>query len=384
MIDIESFTRTKTFTFSWTTWSGNGWSCKLQYLKNGSTWTDISGTNYNCDTTISNQSVSLPADGWYSWNWDWVQIRIIRTSDSTVVGAFPQSLLCSATSWAPWSTPNIDEDCNWVWDNYTTPNQTSAWLPTTAWAAYSCPSWTYNWYTITWIASAQWQNYSDMKFYAWWTSCTGYMTTWWYWNLISSWYSASWMSDITGLMYTNNLMIWSNHALCKLEKLILYFPNLCLQLIIILNQEFARTSELCYYSYITLFYRAMKSYRETTWTIQIRIKPSYDRHQTEFFRSYVAIGLKTLKDVGKEINYEEMCDEILAIPENICAPEWVYYWEYWKMRFAKETTRNKRNIIFRQCIEDITRKWLMPEKDDITWLTGNFETRILQYSKNID
>jgi hypothetical protein len=63
-----------------------------------------------------------------------------------------------------------------------------------------------------------------------------------------------------------------------------------------------------------------------------------------------------LKDVGKKVNYEEMCDEILAIPENICAPEWVHYWGYWKMRFAQESTRNKRNAIFQQCIEDITRK----------------------------
>jgi hypothetical protein len=79
-----------------------------------------------------------------------------------------------------------------------------------------------------------------------------------------------------------------------------------------------------------------------------------------------------------------MCDEILAIPENICAPEWVHYWEYWKMRFTQESTRNKRNAIFQQCIEDITRKWLMPKKDDIIWLTGNFESRIFTILEKIN
>lgn len=122
-------TRTKTFTFSWTAWNWNWWSCKLQYNKNG-TWTNISETTYNCDTTLSNISVTLPWDWWYSGNWNWVQVRIIRTSDNIVLwDPFTQTLNCSTTSWSTTSTPNTDEDCNGSWDNSTTNN------------VWWCPSW---------------------------------------------------------------------------------------------------------------------------------------------------------------------------------------------------------------------------------------------------
>lgn len=115
-LSLTHSTRSKTFTFSWTAWVWNWWSCKLQYNKNW-TWTNISETTYNCDNTLSNQSVTLPWDWWYSWNWNWVQVRIIRSSDSTVLWTL-WSLLCSTTSWSTSSTPSIDEDCNWVWDNF--------------------------------------------------------------------------------------------------------------------------------------------------------------------------------------------------------------------------------------------------------------------------
>ncbi len=108
---------TKSFTFSWTAGIESGLSCKLQYLRNGSIWTDISATVYNCDNTISNQSVILPGDGWNN-PWISLQVRAVRTSNSTSVWVFPQSLTCSTMASSASSTPNIDENCDGIWDNY--------------------------------------------------------------------------------------------------------------------------------------------------------------------------------------------------------------------------------------------------------------------------
>jgi hypothetical protein len=106
----------KTFTFSWTWWSNNWWSCKLQYYKDGTTWTNISETTYDCDSTITNQLVTLPWDGWNS-AWSSIQVRIIKTSDSAILWTFSQNLTCSSVAWSVSSTPNIDEDCNGEWNN---------------------------------------------------------------------------------------------------------------------------------------------------------------------------------------------------------------------------------------------------------------------------
>lgn len=118
-LSLSHSSRSRNFTFSWTAGSGNGASCKLQYYRNGGVWTDISGTTYNCDANLSGQSVTLPADGWYSGNWNTVQIRIIRTSNSAALGTFGQSLNCTTVGGSASSTPTIDEDCNGSWNNTT-------------------------------------------------------------------------------------------------------------------------------------------------------------------------------------------------------------------------------------------------------------------------
>ena len=117
-LSLTHSTRTKSFTFSWTAWTNNWWSCKLQYYKNWTTWTDISATTYNCDTTLSNQSITLPWD-WWNGAWSSIPVRVIRTSDSVALWTFAQNLTCSTIAWSATSTPSIDEDCNWSWDNVT-------------------------------------------------------------------------------------------------------------------------------------------------------------------------------------------------------------------------------------------------------------------------
>lgn len=116
-LTLSHTANSKTFTFSWTAGVGNGGSCKLQYFKNGTTWTDISALTYNCDTTIWSQLVTLPADGWNT-NWSSISVRVIRTSDSLAMGTFPQNLTCSAVGASASSTPNVDENCNGTWDDY--------------------------------------------------------------------------------------------------------------------------------------------------------------------------------------------------------------------------------------------------------------------------
>lgn len=117
-------------------------------------WTDISATTYNCDSNLSNQSVTLPWDWWNS-TWSSISVRIIRTSDSVILWAFPQNLTCSATSWSSTSTPSIDEDCNWVWDN-------------------SVSNWSYcSWWYYTFcccVVNATWQCCWTCQECSWWTT----------------------------------------------------------------------------------------------------------------------------------------------------------------------------------------------------------------------
>jgi hypothetical protein len=128
----------------------------------------------------------------------------------------------------------------------------------------------------------------------------------------------------------------------------------------------------------------MKSHRETQAYILKSIRPPYESDEVEFLRDYVLIGLKTLKDIWRDVNYEEMCETIISIPDSVSAPEWESYWKYWKKRFEAKKEREERNDIFNECIIDITHKWLMPVSQSIKWLTGNFTTRILTILEEIE
>lgn len=125
-LSLAQSTRSRTFTVSWTGGSGNGGAggCKLQYQKDGTTWTDISGT-YNCDSNTTTAAAAFPTtNNWTNnFNVTGVSVRLLRSSDSTVMGTFAQRGVCSSTSGSSTSTPNIDEDCNGIWDNSTSSTQ---------------------------------------------------------------------------------------------------------------------------------------------------------------------------------------------------------------------------------------------------------------------
>jgi hypothetical protein len=121
----------RNFTVSWTAGSNNG-TCKLQYYRDGTTWTDLSGT-YNCDATVTNSAASLPStDAWTSvFNGTGVSIRLVAVADSTPKGTFPQNTTCTTGTATNFRTPTIDEDCNTYWDNGVVNSSTDAYYIST-------------------------------------------------------------------------------------------------------------------------------------------------------------------------------------------------------------------------------------------------------------
>jgi hypothetical protein len=44
------------------------------------------------------------------------------------------------------------------------------------------------------------------------------------------------------------------------------------------------------------------------------------------------------------------------MPENICAPEFTEYWEYWHKKFKRKRNHEVRKRIFETCIVDLKAK----------------------------
>lgn len=107
-----------------------------------------------------------------------------------------------------------------------------------------------------------------------------------------------------------------------------------------------------------------------------RIKWPYSIEETEYLQSIIYSWLKNLKDVGKWVNYEEFCISIInSIPETICAPEFINYWDYWYKKFRKKRNNEVRKKVFETCVTDLKEKWLLPSQ--VTWLTGDFNSLIM-------
>ncbi len=113
----------RTFRVSWNAGSGNGGAngCKIQFYRNNSVWTDLLNMNCDANTIPGGQIVSLPnTTGWTNnFNSTGVQVRVIRVSDSQLLGTFAQRLRCVSKAGSASSTPNIDEDCDHDWDDTT-------------------------------------------------------------------------------------------------------------------------------------------------------------------------------------------------------------------------------------------------------------------------
>jgi hypothetical protein len=119
-LSLSHTSNNKTFTVSWTGGAGNG-NCKVQFQNSPGVYTDVtSPTVMNCDAAVSNTTITLPSVSPWSASGQSRSVRIIRFSDSAIVGTFGQNLNCSSLAGAASSTPNVDEDCNGNWDNAAT------------------------------------------------------------------------------------------------------------------------------------------------------------------------------------------------------------------------------------------------------------------------
>lgn len=116
---LSHTTNSKSVLLSWSAGSGNGGAggCKLQY--NDGAWKDLtSGSSIDCDSSSASASFSLE-DTWFA-SWNGAQIRMVRNSDSGVMGVFSTGLSCATQSESTSATPSIDEDCDGSWDNTST------------------------------------------------------------------------------------------------------------------------------------------------------------------------------------------------------------------------------------------------------------------------
>ena len=110
----------RSFTVGWTGGRGNGGAagCAVQFLSSLAVWTTMSLVN--CDATTSARIVNLPGTvNWYGSAWSMVPVRLLRVSDSMVVGTFPTSLTCLGRPASTTPTPTIDENCDSTWDDHT-------------------------------------------------------------------------------------------------------------------------------------------------------------------------------------------------------------------------------------------------------------------------
>lgn len=94
--------------------------CKLQFKKNGTTWTDF-GNDFLCNSDFANIKFVLPGDDWtnnFNAASGGVQVRIVKASTKAEVGAFSQKLNCTINAVAVAETPLVDENCNRKWDDF--------------------------------------------------------------------------------------------------------------------------------------------------------------------------------------------------------------------------------------------------------------------------
>jgi len=201
------------FLVSWTGGSGTwgSWGCKLQYNKDGTTWTDLPGT-YNCDQDTTGWfpdpnsiSVTLPSTNYWTDNFDTTGVELrLALIDNTPAVAFSTNLTCTSGWGSNSSTPNYDEDCDGRWNNTgSEPNYTTVTCSSTSqsWsfpagvsqpvittpASSSCEPSTYSWSSVVSCrfstSSASYTRY-DTNPGPWyiWGTCSGAVNGSWSWK----------------------------------------------------------------------------------------------------------------------------------------------------------------------------------------------------------
>lgn len=118
--------------------------CKLQYQKNGATWSDLSN-DFLCNADTGSVKFFLPTEDNWTNNFNaaggGVSVRIVKSSDKSVVGVFSKKLGCINQGAASSQTPNIDENCNGRWDDFVNGSELPCDVPTNSLtfnSPYSC------------------------------------------------------------------------------------------------------------------------------------------------------------------------------------------------------------------------------------------------------
>lgn len=116
-LSLSHTANTQTFTVSWTAGVNNG-SCKIQFEQGASNvWIDVlSPSTLDCDSSQSSVTVTLPPTAPWSAAGS-KNVRLVRVSDSSIVGTFGAQLSCALSLASATPTPTVDEDCNGAWDN---------------------------------------------------------------------------------------------------------------------------------------------------------------------------------------------------------------------------------------------------------------------------
>lgn len=119
-VSIQHITGHQEFTISTIGVKVSDSTCKVQFEKNNTTWVDLSA-EFDCSQNIDSAIFLLPnTNNWTNnFNATGVRIRLIKTSDSSPVAYFSQNLTCVSKSPSNSATPNIDENCNAQWDDFT-------------------------------------------------------------------------------------------------------------------------------------------------------------------------------------------------------------------------------------------------------------------------
>lgn len=108
----------RSFFVEWTAGVGFG-PCKIQFQKDGLTWTDFPGPSlYDCDE-LGSFFPDLPGtNNWTNnFNATGVKVRLISTVDALSFIEFPQRATCVIQPNPASPTPVIDENCNSIWND---------------------------------------------------------------------------------------------------------------------------------------------------------------------------------------------------------------------------------------------------------------------------
>lgn len=91
--------------------------CFLQHQSANDEWQTFG--ELDCDSDLSSTLVNLPETPTFplmNSTWNDITVRLITSDNETVLGTFEEKLTCQTLASSPTETPDIDENCNGLWN----------------------------------------------------------------------------------------------------------------------------------------------------------------------------------------------------------------------------------------------------------------------------